>query len=60
MNDIGRIEVVPYDGKWPAVFEAEKSIIEAVLGDNLLAIHHVGSTAVTSIMLASKPWILRL
>ncbi|MDR2107113.1 MAG: GrpB family protein [Holosporaceae bacterium] len=50
-----RIEVVPYDRRWPRVFEAEKEIIAAALGDNCIAIHHVGSTAVPG--LAAKPKI---
>jgi GrpB-like predicted nucleotidyltransferase (UPF0157 family) len=54
-NLIKRIEVVPYDPNWPAMFEAEKEIISAALGDNCIAIHHVGSTAVPG--LAAKPKI---
>jgi GrpB-like predicted nucleotidyltransferase (UPF0157 family) len=49
------IEAVPYDPHWPAMFEAEKTIIAAALSDNLTAIHHVGSTSVPG--LASKPKI---
>jgi GrpB-like predicted nucleotidyltransferase (UPF0157 family) len=55
MNDGGRIEVVPYDGNWPQMFEAEKATIVTALGDNLAAIHHVGSTSVPG--LAAKPII---
>jgi GrpB-like predicted nucleotidyltransferase (UPF0157 family) len=50
-----RIEVIPYDSRWPKTFEAEKEIISAALGDNCVAIHHVGSTAVPG--LAAKPKI---
>ncbi|MDR1334006.1 MAG: GrpB family protein [Holosporaceae bacterium] len=50
-----RIEVVPYDENWPKIFEAEKAMISAVLGDNCIAIHHIGSTAVPG--LAAKPKI---
>jgi GrpB-like predicted nucleotidyltransferase (UPF0157 family) len=49
------IEVVPYDLNWPTIFETEKEIISAALGDNLVAIHHIGSTAVPG--LAAKPKI---
>jgi GrpB-like predicted nucleotidyltransferase (UPF0157 family) len=55
MNNSNRIEVVPYDGNWPKMFEAEKALIAATLGDNLAAIHHVGSTSVPG--LAAKPII---
>jgi GrpB-like predicted nucleotidyltransferase (UPF0157 family) len=49
------IEIVPYDANWPAMFETEKEIISAALGDNFVAIHHIGSTAVPG--LAAKPKI---
>jgi GrpB-like predicted nucleotidyltransferase (UPF0157 family) len=49
------IEVVPYDENWPKIFEAEKEMISAALGDNCVMIHHVGSTAVPE--LAAKPTI---
>ncbi|MDR1236539.1 MAG: GrpB family protein [Holosporaceae bacterium] len=49
------IEVVGYDSRWPEMFDAEKEIISAALGDNCVAIHHVGSTAVPG--LAAKPKI---
>jgi GrpB-like predicted nucleotidyltransferase (UPF0157 family) len=55
MNNSNRIEIVPYDGNWPKMFEAEKALIAATLGDNLVAIHHVGSTSVPG--LAAKPII---
>jgi GrpB-like predicted nucleotidyltransferase (UPF0157 family) len=54
-NLIKKIEVVPYDTNWPKIFDAEKEIISAALGDNLIAIHHIGSTAVPG--LAAKPKI---
>lgn len=49
------IEVVPYDSKWPAIYEAIASKIKSVLGDNLIEIHHIGSTSVPG--LAAKPVI---
>ncbi len=49
------IIVVPYNPDWPKMFEAESIIIKAVLGDNCLAIHHVGSTSVPG--LSAKPKI---
>lgn len=50
-----KIEVVPYDTNWLKIFEAESALIKEALGDNFLAIHHVGSTSVPH--LAAKPKI---
>jgi len=48
--------VVPYDPDWPHLFDAERAVLEPVLGPWLdRGIHHVGSTAVPG--LASKPII---
>jgi GrpB-like predicted nucleotidyltransferase (UPF0157 family)/GNAT superfamily N-acetyltransferase len=49
------IEVVPYDPNWPHIFEKEALLIRQALGDNCIAIHHVGSTSVPG--LAAKPKI---
>lgn len=49
------IEVVPYRNEWPGMFEAEARLIKQALGDNCIAIHHIGSTAVPG--LAAKPVI---
>ena len=50
------VRVVPYDDRWPALFDAEaKRIADAVAAAGLpeLALEHVGSTAVPG--LAAKP-----
>lgn len=47
--------VLPYDPVWPEVYETECARVEAALGDIVLAIHHIGSTAVPG--LAAKPII---
>ena len=50
------VRVVPYDDRWPSLFETEAArILEAVerVGLPALAIEHVGSTAVPG--LAAKP-----
>lgn len=47
------VEVVPYDPRWPALFEAEARRLRDALGANVVEIHHVGSTAVPG--LAAKP-----
>lgn len=49
------IKVVPYDPNWPFQFETEAEKIEKALGDNFIAIHHVGSTAVPGLL--AKPRI---
>ena len=49
------VVVVEYDAGWPQRFASEKARIEAALGGIVVAIEHVGSTAVPS--LAAKPII---
>ena len=49
------IEVVPYNPKWPQLFEEEAALIKKALGDNCIAIYHVGSTSVPG--LSAKPII---
>lgn len=47
------IVVVPYDPNWPLQFEAAAAALRPVFGDNLIALHHIGSTSVPG--LAAKP-----
>lgn len=49
------IEVVPYNGHWPAMFEQESALIQHALGVNCIIIHHIGSTSVPG--LSAKPII---
>jgi GrpB-like predicted nucleotidyltransferase (UPF0157 family) len=49
------IQVAPYNPNWPHIFEVESKLIKEALGDNLLEIHHIGSTAVPG--LCAKPKI---
>jgi GrpB-like predicted nucleotidyltransferase (UPF0157 family) len=50
------VVLVPYDPEWPRQFEAERALLERVLGPWLEGgIHHVGSTAIPGI--AAKPVI---
>lgn len=49
------IEVVSYDPNWPAMFQAEAELIKRALGNNCVAIHHIGSTSVPG--LSAKPII---
>lgn len=49
------IVVVDYDPLWPLLFRKEADAISRILGDNLVLIHHIGSTSVP--FLAAKPII---
>jgi GrpB-like predicted nucleotidyltransferase (UPF0157 family) len=50
------IEIVPYDASWPAMFDAERSVLERLLGEWLIGpIEHIGSTAVPQ--MPAKPVI---
>ncbi len=49
------VEVVPYDKIWPAMFLEEKEKIRGILNDEVLGIHHIGSTAIPG--MDSKPTI---
>ena len=51
----GSIVVSDYDPNWPNVFEQEHTMIKDALGSFVLAIEHMGSTAVPG--LPSKPII---
>lgn len=41
-----KVEAVPYNNSWPSLFESERSPIQGVPGDIVIALHHVGSTAI--------------
>jgi len=49
------LKLIPYDPNWPNAFEKEAALIRQALGDNCLAIHHIGSTSVPG--LEAKPII---
>jgi GrpB-like predicted nucleotidyltransferase (UPF0157 family) len=49
------IHLAAYDPAWPALFERENERIRRVLGDQVLQLEHIGSTAVPG--LAAKPII---
>ena len=42
----GKVIVLPYDSAWKNDFEKIKTEIEAVIGDLMIGIEHVGSTSV--------------
>jgi len=52
---VGLIQIADYDPEWPRLFAREARRIQAVLGDRVLLIEHVGSTSVPG--LAAKPRI---
>lgn len=49
------IKLVPYDNNWPKMFKTEAIKIMEALGQNCVAVHHIGSTSVPG--LAAKPKI---
>ena len=50
-----KIIVVPYDNRWPEMFEAESSLLKTLLGSVAKNVHHIGSTSVPG--LSAKPVI---
>ncbi len=46
---------VPYDSAWPGLFETEKEKIQKRLGDLIVRVEHIGSTAVPG--MSGKPII---
>src|SRR4030095_564220 len=49
------VKVVPHNPQWRDAFESEAKHVAAALGENVAAIHHVGSTAIPNIY--AKPII---
>jgi len=49
------IRVFDYDARWPKMFDREKKQILSVISNNVIAIEHIGSTAVPG--LGAKPII---
>ena len=52
---MSKVEVVPHNPQWRDAFEAEAKHVAAALGENVVAIHHIGSTAIPDIY--AKPVI---
>jgi GrpB-like predicted nucleotidyltransferase (UPF0157 family) len=50
-----KIEVLPHDPNWHRAFQDESAQITVAFGDNLIAIDHIGSTAIPKIY--AKPII---
>ena len=49
------VVLVPHEARWAAEFENESTAVCGALGDVLVALHHIGSTAVSGIL--AKPVI---
>jgi GrpB-like predicted nucleotidyltransferase (UPF0157 family) len=52
---VRKVVVVSPDRGWRGAFEAEAARLRSILGENLVQIHHIGSTAIPGI--AAKPII---
>lgn len=50
-----KVEVVPPNAQWRNEFEKEAECLAAALGENVVAVHHIGSTAIPNIY--AKPVI---
>ncbi|MFS0557991.1 GrpB family protein [Brevibacillus sp. 179-C9.3 HS] len=50
-----KMEVRPYEARWASVFRDEVLLLQRIFGDELVEIHHIGSTAVPG--LSAKPII---
>ncbi len=44
-----KVVIVPHDPRWREGFEAEAKHVAVALGENAVAIHHIGSTAIPGI-----------
>ena len=51
----GTVKLAPHNPKWVKLFEEEKQLLERTFGDTILAIEHIGSTAIPGI--PAKPII---
>ena len=58
------VVIVDYDPQWPTLYEEERDRILAVVGDLVVAIEHVGSTAVPGLggkpIIDIMPWVRSL
>jgi GrpB-like predicted nucleotidyltransferase (UPF0157 family) len=50
-----KVQVVPHDPNWLNLFETESKQIAIALAENVIAIHHIGSTSIEAIY--AKPII---
>lgn len=50
-----KVEVIAHNPRWRDAFEAEAAQVARALGENVVALHHIGSTAIPNIY--AKPVI---
>jgi len=48
-------KLIPFDKNWGKKFEGEAALLKSIFGKSVIAIHHVGSTAIPGI--CAKPEI---
>lgn len=53
------VRVEPYSPAWAAQFKAEAARVARALGDALIEIHHIGSTAVPGFAFLDVCWFVR-
>lgn len=51
----GSVQLLEYDPAWAELFEAEKKLLTELFGDDVVAIEHIGSTAIPG--MSAKPII---
>jgi GrpB-like predicted nucleotidyltransferase (UPF0157 family) len=54
-NQMRTMEVVPHNPLWKTEFNKEAEVLSSILGDEIVNIHHIGSTAIAGIY--AKPII---
>lgn len=54
-KQVRTMEVVPYNSKWKDEFETESKRIRDIMGDEIIQMHHIGSTSIPGI--SAKPVI---
>lgn len=54
------VQIVPYNPRWPQIYDNEATLIIQALGSNCLAIHHFGSTSVSGLSAKAKIDILAI
>ena len=47
--NVQRVFLVPHDPRWAEEFSRESSVVAGAIGDLLIAMHHIGSTAIPGI-----------
>lgn len=53
MTDLDKVELVEYDPSWNQLAQQESRLLAQMLGELIVEIHHIGSTAISTV--AAKP-----